>query len=722
MKKSLLALFGILLFLGAENSFAQGFNSVTSPDGIFVVAVGDAGLLFRSSDGGNTFAQLSVGAEGYKDVCSYGDNVWFCGTNGKIYLSSKEVQAVTPVTAGSSTLNGIDFVDNNIGYSCGVGGVVYKSTNGGATWDLSNTGIPAVDLNAISFKDASNGVVVGDNGVVYTTANGGSSWTVSAAGTTKKLLDVEYYSDGYVIAGVDGTLLIKPTSSSYSSVDMKTDADVRGITGTSITDVVVAGGGGFIRSNSSSPEFLNFEANPMMANLVDIHYANANMGFAVSSLNKAIIRTTNGGTNWQFMAGVTPSYSWQSRPGPTGNFLGMNLVRHPYDKHSYFVVFSNRVYVSRDDGETWSQTATVSPSSGTPHTFLISAADTNVWLLARTGSPDNVTRTTDHGATWNIVHSQNFTSYGEPLEHDPNNPSTFYFAPDNGGYYKSTNNGASFSQISAYPFRSPCDLLIDAVNPDIQFIADGVTGSGVAEIFRSANGGVNWTKVWTNPSSSEIPTISNTVFEPNLMRATNWSGSNIYKSTNNGVNWALDYSTTHSGWGANFCAEDPNVYMSGSWTSSGNNTTTFSYDGGNTRLSVSGLSGAGGFMLLNEKGTILAQAGSSLYKFRVQYDVVTAIQEITLNSGIPADFNLSQNYPNPFNPSTRIRYDLPEKGSVKLVVFDQLGRQVSELINGVKNAGSYEVEFNGSNLASGIYFYKLEVSEQTFTKKMILVK
>jgi hypothetical protein len=203
------------------------------------------------------------------------------------------------------------------------------------------------------------------------------------------------------------------------------------------------------------------------------------------------------------------------------------------------------------------------------------------------------------------------------------------------------------------------------------------------------------------------------------MRATNWSGSSIYKSTNNGVNWAFEYNGAASGWGSNFCNEDPNVYMSGSW--SGSNS-TLTLDGGATRITITGLSGNGGFMLLNEKGTILAQAGSTLYKFRVQYDVVTAIQEITLNSGIPADFNLSQNYPNPFNPSTKIRYDLPEKGNVKLVVFDQLGRQVSELINGVKSAGSYEVEFNGSNLASGIYFYKLEVSGQTFTKKMILVK
>ena len=719
MKKFILALFSVLFILGAKNTFAQGFNSVTSPDGIYVIAVGDGGLLFRSSDGGNTFAQLTFGSDDYKAVTSYGDNVWFCGANGKVFSSSKVVTSVTPTSAGSSTLMGIDFIDNNVGFSCGVGGAVYKTTDGGTTWNPSNTGIPVVDLNAISFKDASNGVVVGKNSVVYTTTNGGSSWSVSAVSTSGDLLAVEYYSDGYVITGVNGTIILKPTASAYQYVISNTDSDIRGISGTSINNTKVVGGGGFIRGNNGSPGFLKFEPNPMLANLVDIHYANADMGFAVSSLNKAIIRTTNGGVSWEFAQGVNVSYSWQSRSGPTGNFLGMNLTRHPFNRHSFFVVFSNRVYVSRDDGETWSQTATISPSGGTPHTFLISEADTNVWLNARTGSPDMVVRSTDHGATWNTVISMNFTSYGEPLEHDQSDGNVWYFAPDNGGYYKSTNNGANFSLISSYPFRSPCDLLVDWVDPNVQFVADGVTGSGVADIFRSTNGGVNWTKVFTNPSSSEIPSLSNTVFDQNLMRATNWSGSNIYKTTNNGVNWALDHTNPFNGWGSNFCAEDPTVYMSGSWSGAA---CSMTLDGGQSWVSTSGLSGSGGFMLLSDRGTILAQAGSTLYKFRAQYTVTTAIHEIVLNSGIPQEYALKQNYPNPFNPSTKISFDIPKQGNVKLVIFDQLGRQVAELVNTIKSAGSYEVEFNGSNLASGVYFYKLEVPGQTFTKKMILVK
>ena len=330
-----------------------------------------------------------------------------------------------------------------------------------------------------------------------------------------------------------------------------------------------------------------------------------------------------------------------------------------------------------------------------------------------------VVRSTDHGATWNTVISMNFTSYGEPLEHDQSDGNVWYFAPDNGGYYKSTNNGANFSLISSYPFRSPCDLLVDWVDPNVQFVADGVTGSGVADIFRSTNGGVNWTKVFTNPSSSEIPSLSNTVFDQNLMRATNWSGSNIYKTTNNGVNWALDHTNPFNGWGSNFCAEDPTVYMSGSWSGAA---CSMTLDGGQSWVSTSGLSGSGGFMLLSDRGTILAQAGSTLYKFRAQYTVTTAIHEIVLNSGIPQEYALKQNYPNPFNPSTKISFDIPKQGNVKLVIFDQLGRQVAELVNTIKSAGSYEIEFNGSNLASGVYFYKLEVPGQTFTKKMILVK
>jgi len=90
--------------------------------------------------------------------------------------------------------------------------------------------------------------------------------------------------------------------------------------------------------------------------------------------------------------------------------------------------------------------------------------------------------------------------------------------------------------------------------------------------------------------------------------------------------------------------------------------------------------------------------------------------------GIPAKFDLSQNYPNPFNPATMINYDVPFDGKVSLKIFDMSGREVVTLVNEVKTAGYYSVNFNASNLSSGVYFYSLSADNFTATKKMILVK
>src|SRR5690554_1198502 len=89
---------------------------------------------------------------------------------------------------------------------------------------------------------------------------------------------------------------------------------------------------------------------------------------------------------------------------------------------------------------------------------------------------------------------------------------------------------------------------------------------------------------------------------------------------------------------------------------------------------------------------------------------------------IPTEYTLFQNYPNPFNPVTIIRYDIPKAGNVELKVYDILGREVKVLVNEIKSAGRYEVEFNASDLASGIYIYRIETPDFTKSQKMILVR
>ena len=102
---------------------------------------------------------------------------------------------------------------------------------------------------------------------------------------------------------------------------------------------------------------------------------------------------------------------------------------------------------------------------------------------------------------------------------------------------------------------------------------------------------------------------------------------------------------------------------------------------------------------------------------------ITPINGVGNNSSlIPGTYSLSQNYPNPFNPVTQIKFDIPKQGFVTMKIFDILGREVSKLVNEVKTPGSYIVDFDGSNLSSGVYFYKLEVNNFSDIKKMVLIK
>ncbi|MDQ3022679.1 MAG: Cys-Gln thioester bond-forming surface protein [Bacteroidota bacterium] len=90
--------------------------------------------------------------------------------------------------------------------------------------------------------------------------------------------------------------------------------------------------------------------------------------------------------------------------------------------------------------------------------------------------------------------------------------------------------------------------------------------------------------------------------------------------------------------------------------------------------------------------------------------------------GVPSKFNLSQNYPNPFNPSTKINFELATEGNVSIKIFDNLGREVSTLINEFKTAGYYTFDFNASNLPSGLYFYRMDATGFNKVMKMTLVK
>jgi N-acetylneuraminic acid mutarotase len=101
---------------------------------------------------------------------------------------------------------------------------------------------------------------------------------------------------------------------------------------------------------------------------------------------------------------------------------------------------------------------------------------------------------------------------------------------------------------------------------------------------------------------------------------------------------------------------------------------------------------------------------------------LTDVEESGNSKSLPNEYNLYQNYPNPFNPSTKIRYSVPQSSNVVIKVFDILGKEIETLVNVVKPAGSYELNWNSENLPSGVYFYQLQAGDFVETKKMILIK
>lgn len=102
-------------------------------------------------------------------------------------------------------------------------------------------------------------------------------------------------------------------------------------------------------------------------------------------------------------------------------------------------------------------------------------------------------------------------------------------------------------------------------------------------------------------------------------------------------------------------------------------------------------------------------------------DKVESIQLNEVNE-IPTEYSLSQNYPNPFNPTTKINYELPITNYVKVLIYDLTGREIVTMVNELQSAGKYNVKFDGSNFASGVYFYKITSGDFSKVMRMVLIK
>lgn len=149
------------------------------------------------------------------------------------------------------------------------------------------------------------------------------------------------------------------------------------------------------------------------------------------------------------------------------------------------------------------------------------------------------------------------------------------------------------------------------------------------------------------------------------------------------------------------------------------NDSTFAISGDNDFGIISDNSANGSFTMDYKKKTLL-QIYTVTGPLKFSNLIITSNDNQTTNS--PEAYQLFQNYPNPFNPVTNISYTIPQNEIVSIKVYDILGKEVSTIVNGYQNAGLYTIQFDASNLASGVYFYKLTAGSYTKVLKMIVIK
>ena len=625
-----LVTFASVLVLGASAALAQGFQSIYTRDGTDVWAVGDAGVIHRSFNGGVSWTTTTIGATTHRGVGAYGLMVVLVGDNGEIRRSTDSGGNWTLTTlAGNPALRAVEMVNGSVCYVVGNSGTIVKTIDGAENFIAQISGTTE-HLNAARFRDADNGWAVGNNGVILKTVDGGANWTPVTSGTSKNLRSVDFVGSTVWAVGNDETALKSTDGVNFSPVDLKIESrsDVTGVWVEDANTVLLTGGGGFIRQSIDGGATWTFFKHTMMAEISDFYFTNGMVnGWACSSKNRAVIRTTNRGVTWATDA--TLNRSWSQKRTAAGTVRGNTIALDGLDKNILYAVTGMTLHKSINRGDTWTDVGPITGGGSKCNAFYVSPSDPNL-MVAAVGSPDRITRSTNGGASWTTTISRDFTEYGVPLELDMDKPTDLYFGPEDGQLYKSTDFGATWNSISNPGFRSPCDIqVVQGTGSATIYVGDGVTSSGNGQMFRSTNGGLNFSLIYTG-SGSEIPMISASAINNSYGLATHWSSGGVRRTTDTGATWTQVH-TAGSAWGCDYAKDDPNAVVFGVYSGG---QSYFSLDAGATSTwSTVSLSGTNYAFYSVDRGTWIALQAAGLYKLNVTYTTPTNnAQSVTVNA------------------------------------------------------------------------------------------
>jgi photosystem II stability/assembly factor-like uncharacterized protein len=735
-----------LILLLAGSSFAQwqmayqkekaiDFQGVYFPTSTVGYCVGSGGVIFKSTDGGDTW-----------------------------------VQQTSPVT---STLNQVYFTNAVTGWAVGVGGTIIKTTDG-TNWTDVSGGVTTTTLKTVYFR-GQKGWIGGLSGVNFYTMDGGANWTagVLPLGYTDDVNDLVFVSDtiGYAVNDGDGAMYTTDGGHNWLASTVSygtypyTRNDLEGVTAVDDTTGIATGWGSLIGPQPTiivvtkdagktwnSPD-------PTM-----YHWATYGYGYGLTKFSDGEVVLCGGGSGAAgfILHSTNKGTTWTSTPAFTGEDV-RDIAAVPGTNRIVACGDEGALAVSHDKGQTWTFIWKPGPgfagwlgatSVGSDMVYLCGAGGsllrlaqnetgvpTGAWKFSCV-APNNLApsalediwyvggvmyvcganrylcKSTDKGNTW--------TQLSQAMSATDNIYKMWWFDANNGflvgrrasqeTIWKTTDGGANLTEIS-YNI-TPVSMGWNSISfaPGNPLI--GVICGDDNYILYTTDGGANW-----NFATEDIPTGTLDCEEVQMVSATNgWivGDNGIYlTTTNGGASWTLQPSiTTKTLMDVHFRYPDQPLY---GWMAGDDQTFFYTTNGGTswTAANVPTSNATYDVNTIYWQGTtdvlwVGADYGEAFYR---RADAVTAVGD---PAGLP--YALGQNYPNPFNPSTTFKFTLPSQEHVTLNVYDVSGRLVAKVLSSEMTPGEHVVRFDASGLASGVYFYRLETSSGIETKKMVLLR
>lgn len=627
-------LFSVLLALIClcTIAFSDGFLAVHTANGLDVWAVGLNGKVFRSVNGGADWSSFTQGTSTLRDVFALDNSVYIVGDNGKCYYTTNNGTTWLEQTLnGGAAMNAVVLTDAQTGFVAGNGGAILKTVNAGTSWEAKSSST-VQSLMALAFASPQVGYAGGAGGVLLKTVDAGETWSpVALIGWTKDITAIAAYGSTVYVTGVDG-FCAKSTNdgATWAALNFLTDSqsDVNGVFAKNANEAVFVGGGGYVRLTSNGGTSFTWGRHDLHATLNDVFFFDNLKGWACTEKNNVVLRTTDGGATWALPVGTTITRNWTQKLSSVGTVRGNAFSINPFNKNTIYCALGTNVYVSYNRGETWAVTATMPSGGSKVNSFYVSPKDSNLWVAAY-GTPDRIVRSTNRGASWAVTITKNFSEYGMPLEMDGSHPDTLIFGPEDGHIWRSTDFGATWTDWSNPGFRSPCDIVVVRDNPEIIWVGDGVTGSGLGKMWRSRDGGLTFEGIYET-TGSEIPTAVGSALDNNIGYATAWSSGGVNKTTDMGVSWN-SVATTGSAWGVDVAKDDPHVIMFGVY---GGGTSYLSSNSAGSFV-TSSLTGSNYAIYAYDRGTFLAQQSGGIFKYNIIYTVPSSnVQALTLTSPV----------------------------------------------------------------------------------------